>query len=303
MGRMIEDIRFLITPIDEEPISRQDSGAMGELWFHIDDLPRAMPLAPTVRSLGYLPAKTLWMKRETQDVTFVFILKGRGRLSYGGRWFPVESPCILTVWPGVYEEYGPEPEGTSWEEVFIAYVPELTPLFETWGIHPSQSPVWPIASVQTVRRLVNELIDCLRNRKAVGMADRMDRICQRLILESRLELPAPPGTPHDANLDHIRTIVGGRLDREHHTKNLAREYGMSEVTFRRYWKQRFGLPFKHDLINMRMQEACRLLAKTNLEIKEIAPRVGFKNPLYFSHRFSKLIGTSATEYRNRSRQG
>jgi len=299
MGPLIEDIGFLITTIDQKPTSRQDSEVMGELWFHIDDLPRVMPLAPAVRSLGYLPTKELWMKRETQDVSFVFILKGRGRLRYGSRWFTVESPCILTVWPGVYEEYGPEPEGATWEEVFIAYVSELAPLFEAWGIHPDQEPVWPIASVHTVRRLVNELIDCLRNREASGMADRIDRICHRLILESRLELPAPPSTPHDANLDHIRMILGGRLDRQHSTKALAQEYGMSDVTFRRNWKQRFGLPFKHDLNNMRMQEARRLLAKTNLEIKEIAPKVGFKDPLYFSHRFTKLIGMPATEYRKR----
>ena len=270
---------------------------MGELWFHVSDLPRAMPLPPMVRTVGYLPAKTLWMKRETQDVAFVFILKGRGRLRYGSRWFPIEAPCILTVWPGVYEEYGPEPEGASWEEVFIVYEPELAPQFESWGIHPAQQPVWPIASVHTVRRLVNELIDCLRNREATGMADRIDLICHRLIFESRLAQPAPPDTPHDADLDHVRMILATRLERRPDTKQLAAEYGMSEVSFRRYWKQRFGIAFKHDLINMRMQEACRLLKKTNMDVKEIADKLGFEDSHYFSHRFAKLIGMPATEYR------
>ena len=270
---------------------------MGELWFHVSDLPRAMPLPPMVRSTGYLPAKTLWIKRETQDVAFVFILKGRGRLRYGTRWFPIEAPCILTVWPGVYEEYGPEPEDASWEEVFMVYEPDLAPLFESWGIHPAQQPVWPIASVHTVRRLVNELIGCLQNREAIGMADRLDRICHRLVFESRLELPKPPDTPHDANLDHIRRHITGGLDRAYDTKHLAREYGMSEVTFRRNWKRRFGMAFKHDLINMRMQEACRLLTKTNMEVKEIAGKLGFEDSHYFSHRFAKLIGMPATQYR------
>lgn len=72
---------------------------------------------------------------------------------------------------------------------------------------------------------------------------------------------------------------------------------MAEVTFRRYWKQRFGTSFTHDLANLRMQEACRLLVRTNMEIKEIAGRLGFQDTHYFSRRFAKLIGMPATEYR------
>jgi transcriptional regulator GlxA family with amidase domain len=36
-----------------------------------------------------------------------------------------------------------------------------------------------------------------------------------------------------------------------------------------------------------------------MEIKEIAAQVGFTHPHYFSHRFTTLIGTPASEYRNR----
>jgi len=77
---------------------------------------------------------------------------------------------------------------------------------------------------------------------------------------------------------------------------------MAEVTFRRYWEQRFRLPFKHDLINMRMQEASRLLVSTRMDIKEIAEQVGFEDARYFSHRFTTLIGMPATEYRKRFTQ-
>jgi AraC-like DNA-binding protein len=237
------------------------------------------------------------VKRGIQEVVFGLILKGRGRLRYGKRWFAVKSPCVLTVWPGVYEEYGPEPEGATWEELYIAYDPKLTPLFETWGIHPAQNPVWPIASDHTVRQLVDELIDCMQSREARGMVDRIDRLCHRLLLESLLEQPPPPETPHDATLDQIRINIAKDLGQPHDSHQVAREYGMAEVTFRRHWKQRFGTPFKHDLINMRMQEACRLLVNTNRDIKTIATVLGFKDAHYFSHRFTKLIGMTATEYR------
>ena len=267
----------------------------------LNKLPRVMPFPPEVDALGYIPAKEHWARGEFDRIVFSFILKGEGRLHYGNREYAVQSPCVLAGWPGVYMKYGPTPEGATWEELYLDYSFELTPLFETWGISPAKHPAWPIASGHTVRRLVDELIRYSQDVSVRGVADRIDRISHRLLLESVLAQPAMPETPYDALLNRVRDRLMTHLDLAHDTTALARECGMAEVTFRRYWKRRFGLPFKHDLINMRMQEACRLLVRTRLEIKEIAAQVGFTDPHYFSHRFTTLIGTSASEYRNRFR--
>ena len=271
--------------------------AMGNLVLHTSAMPRVMPIAPKVASVGYLPARSLWIKRKFQTVDFSFILKGRGRLRYGKRSFPVEAPCVFMVWPGAYLEFGPEPEGATWEQLFVVYGRSLASMFDSWDIHPAQRPVWPIASPQKVRNLVNELIGCMRNVQAKGMIDRIDRICERLLLESRLE-QLPAESPHDADLDHVRRLLARHVSKPHDVKSLARQYGMAEVTFRKKWRQRFGAPFQHDLSTMRMQEACRLLVETSNPIKEVAASVGFEDPLYFSRRFTKLIGVPATEYRN-----
>ncbi|MBT3193171.1 MAG: helix-turn-helix transcriptional regulator [Verrucomicrobia bacterium] len=266
---------------------------------HLDGLPRVMPIRQRVDRLGYLPNKTNWMRYESTRIVFCFILRGNGRLHCGNRWYDIEAPCILTHWPGVFEKYGPAPEGAAWEELFMGYDLSLTPMFDSWGIRPAQKPVWPIASVHTVRRLADELIDYAQNIEERGVADRIDRICQRLILESVLGQPARPETAYDAVLDRVRDRLQVNLSLALDTAALARECGMAEVTFRRYWKRRFGLPIKHDQINIRMQEACRLLVNTKQEIKEIAEQTGFQDARYFSHRFSTLIGMPATEYRHR----
>ena len=258
-----------------------------------------MPIAPKVRIVGYLPARPLWIRREFRTVDFQFILKGCGRLRYGKRTIPIKAPCVFVAWPGAYLEFGPEPEGATWEQLFMVYDSGLASMFDAWDIHPSRKPVWPIASPQTIRNLINELIGCMRNVNALGMVDRIDRVCERLLLESRLEQAVPPKTPHDADLDHIRRHLSRNLDQRYDAEVLARQYGMAEVTFRRYWTARFGTPFKRDIMNLRMQEACRLLTETDREIKEIAGALGFGDPLYFSRRFAKLMGDPPTEYRKR----
>ena len=270
---------------------------MGNLVLHTNAIPRVMPIVPKVGTVGYLPARTQWIKRTFRTVDFSFILKGRGRLRYGRRTFLLEAPCVFMAWPGAYLEFGPEPEGATWEQLFMVYDPSMASIFEAWDMHPSKQPVWPIASLQTIRNLVNELIGCMQNVEVRGMVDRIDRICDRLLLESRLEQHAPPDITHDADLDHIRRYVEMRLNQQHDAKTLADQYGLAEVTFRRYWASRFGAPFLRDIMNLRMQEACRLLVETNKEVKEVATAVGFADPLYFSRRFTKLFGVPATEYR------
>ena len=69
------------------------------------------------------------------------------------------------------------------------------------------------------------------------------------------------------------------------------------MTFRRRWANRYDEPPHRCLLNLRMREACRLLAETDTPIKEIARLLGFEDALYFSRRFRQQVGVAASDYR------
>jgi AraC-like DNA-binding protein len=52
--------------------------------------------------------------------------------------------------------------------------------------------------------------------------------------------------------------------------------------------------------HLKMQRACQLLQFTGLRIKEIAAEFGFEDPYYFSRLFTKTMGVSPTDYRNKA---
>jgi two-component system, response regulator YesN len=58
-----------------------------------------------------------------------------------------------------------------------------------------------------------------------------------------------------------------------------------------------GRSFTDLLSGVRMKEAKRLLTGTNKPVKEIAHKVGFHNPNYFSRIFKELVGVSPREFR------
>lgn len=78
--------------------------------------------------------------------------------------------------------------------------------------------------------------------------------------------------------------------------------GISTSRFSSVFKQTFGVTFMDALIGLRMQKAKELLAMTEFKTYEIAERVGFSDPHYFSIAFKKVTGKTPTEYA-RERKG
>lgn len=64
------------------------------------------------------------------------------------------------------------------------------------------------------------------------------------------------------------------------------------------FKQETGINFSKYLMDYRVEEAKELLSNTNMHIYEVAERVGFPNPYYFSKVFKEATGFSCKEYKN-----
>lgn len=271
---------------------------MEEMFIHLEPVQRLMPVRIRISNAGYLPRKMNWVRQRFDTLNFSFILKGGGQLIVEDRVLPVKAPCVLLQWPGVHYEYGPEQQGW-WEEFFIICPPEQSKIMTKWGVSSSRMPLWPILNSRNVRTCVDEMLDCMRQGQDVATADRMDRICERMILESRLGALKKVTDPIDEKIERIRDRALEHLGVRADFNELARKEGISPISFRRHWARRFGTPPAKYLMDHRMQEACRLLVETTHTIGEIADQLGFEDALYFSRRFSRDFGMPATIYRRR----
>ena len=81
----------------------------------------------------------------------------------------------------------------------------------------------------------------------------------------------------------------------------AAEYaGVSHSYLSFIFKQETGVNFNASLAQYRIEKAKKLLAATSLKIYEVAEKVGFSNPYYFSKVFREIAGCTCKEYRDRS---
>lgn len=74
---------------------------------------------------------------------------------------------------------------------------------------------------------------------------------------------------------------------------ISMNYSLFSYEFKRYT----GSNFVNYLRDVRMSEAKRLLAETDLRIAEIGKRVGYENEKHFMKTFKAACGVSPTEYR------
>lgn len=108
--------------------------------------------------------------------------------------------------------------------------------------------------------------------------------------------PATTGRVEQAVLD-AASYLESHYTEQVSLEELARRVHLSAGHLSRHFTRRMGMGVVEYLHRMRAEEACRLLRCTDEPITEIALRVGYREPAYFSRCFRAQIGQSAQQYR------
>jgi len=80
--------------------------------------------------------------------------------------------------------------------------------------------------------------------------------------------------------------------------DMAQSCGLSEVSFRRRFRQRTGLSPKQYVDRIKISQAGEMLRRTRLGVSEVAERFAYDDPFHFSRRFKQITGLSPLQYRN-----
>ncbi|MDR0533202.1 MAG: AraC family transcriptional regulator [Verrucomicrobiales bacterium] len=257
--------------------------------------PRRFRSSCPVEGMDFLVGKTEWIDRTFKTCNFSLILKDGGEFNHAGKCWIVNAPCVITQWPGEPVRYGPKPPHQSWDELYLIYNARCMRRLQQCGFIQKSRPVWTIHNPEIILGLTDELRTLSRSAHPELFVDRVDHLCERLILETLL----PPITTED---QIIRQIILHLQKHPHQTPDfskLAWQHGMSLSTLRRRWWQTMKQTPARYLIDLRIRQSSRMLAETHRSIAEIASAAGFEDAFYFSRRFKLETGITPSEYRRR----
>lgn len=84
-----------------------------------------------------------------------------------------------------------------------------------------------------------------------------------------------------------------------HWESLARQHGLSYRSFLRQWKQAGLPPPNRYLMDLRMEEAKRLLEQTNMPVSDIADELLYCCSAWFCSAFRRANGETPLQYRRK----
>jgi transcriptional regulator GlxA family with amidase domain len=97
-------------------------------------------------------------------------------------------------------------------------------------------------------------------------------------------------------------FMAQHLDRPLQVATLAARANISPSHFFALFKRRIGSAPMDYFTRLRMQRACGLLEGTSLSVKEIASKLGYDDPFYFSRVFKSVNRVAPSDYRVAQRE-
>lgn len=112
-----------------------------------------------------------------------------------------------------------------------------------------------------------------------------------------VEAPVPADVGDDSVVAEVLEWIERRLDRPITVAELARRTGLGERTFLRRFAAATGSTPHRWLTERRLDRAQHLLETTRLPVDDIAAACGYASAAALRHQFSRLRGTSPSDYR------
>jgi AraC family transcriptional regulator of adaptative response / methylphosphotriester-DNA alkyltransferase methyltransferase len=102
-------------------------------------------------------------------------------------------------------------------------------------------------------------------------------------------------------LEEANAIVDREYSLELSLDDIARRVASSRRQLQRAYAEIGGTTFRDHLTRVRMDRAAEMLAARTLTVREVAHRVGYRQPAQFAKAFRRHHGVSPSTFRSRRR--
>ena len=210
---------------------------------------------------------------------------------------------MFLLFPGEWHTYYPL-DDKGWESYWIGFKGKNIDDRVRAGFLSKEKPIYHVGFSHEIQQLYQEAYRTALE-EAPYAQQTMAGIVNHLIglmysLERNNELNRTSHAQVDI-INRAQKLIRESLEKNLTIQDISQGLGLSYSSFRKLFKEITGIApatYQHDL---RLQRAKELLSATNESIKEIAYRLNFESPDYFSSKFKAKTGMKPSEFRAMNR--
>ena len=237
--------------------------------------------------------------RVLDEYQLLYLVEGEGVLSTSAvKNVRLKAGDMFLVFPGVWHTYHPV-EGNVWKSYWIGFKGRNMDDRMNYGFLSIDKPVYNIGYSSDVVMLYRTAIKAAKEEGACSQ-QLLAGIVNNLLglmysLERNMKLNRRGG--YVEMIAKARIMIREGVESKITVHEIAAELGSSYSNFRKLFKEYTGMSPALYQQNLRLQRAKELLSSTDMSIKEIAYRLNFDSPDYFSSKFKAKVGCKPSEYR------
>jgi len=257
----------------------------------------------------YLPWNT---GRKLPEYQAVYVTRGRGEFeSTPTGHVEIGEGTVFLLFPDVWHRYRPSME-TGWDEYWISFSGDTMDRLVEEGFFSAEHPVHVTGVDETILTPYRSLLERLQGEVAgfpqLVAANTMEILAAVLAAGETKSADLAGSAPSNAVTvsdrlvaDALR-IIWEQSERDLTVGDVASQMPLTQRSLERRFREALGHTIHDEIIRCRLERARRLLAKTDLSIKEVAAASGFPNPDNMGRAFQRFEGVSPSEYRGSHRE-
>lgn len=254
---------------------------------------------------GISKCKTGFTRRPQGAKEHILILcvDGFGILEKENRKYEISPNHILLIPANVTHGYGVLP-GHSWNIYWAHFRGEDSEFFFKHITKAIFLRKYPDAAFMKALSLYREFHNCIYNNIKQNSLIKASQILSCLLSFLFFSDTADTSSENARKgVEKAIDLMGKNLDRSFSLEELACFAGLSKPHFSFLFKKTSGFSPIEYFNTLKMHRACQYLDATSMNIGEISEKLGMENQHYFSRLFSKVMGISPRNYRNKKWYG
>lgn len=259
-----------------------------------------------ITDIGYYPhADHHYCRREQaiNQYVLIYCVDGSGWYRIDEKEYKVRKNQFFILPSGKPHTYGAD-EGNGWTIYWIHFKGKLASHYASGANEPHEIKISTASRVNERNNIFEEIFHTLERGQDLESLRYSSSLLHHYLATMRyLEQYRHAVKKEEKNsvnvVDAAIHYMKENIENHITIQDVTRYVGYSSTRLLTLFKQRTGKTPLNYFNHLKIEHSCRLLRETDMKINQICFKIGIEDSLYFSRLFSKIMGMSPREYRER----
>jgi len=258
-----------------------------------------------IRRIGFFPRVKFHYVQKKKGVDYAMLIyctDGKGWCIINGKTYEIKGGQFILIPPNTPYSFGAD-ETEPWTIYWLHFRGQLMSSFLLSVSMPSS--ILPSDHSRLQNRI--DLFEEIYNSYSLGYIKEYmiySSMCLYLFLASfiwieqyrHMQIPGVKEYPFSSKVIYY---MQENLENNLSLDQLAAYFRYSSSHFSMLFQKETNVSPINYFIRLKIQKACQYIVLTNLKLNEIATKLGFEEPAYFTRVFTKIMGISPSAYRKK----